>query len=220
VQREIQILACRTQTLSREEHGSEQLSQLVGLTAALGSMERAGLEMERRVTCGITSASHFILQDETPNTGTAQHMYERKLRPCSNISIWTEVALYFIDIILDVAQIHNLYWNKCHAFGGAMLFLFIWVFTKQVLNGDLCVLIEEAKVITRRGVKTEPYGRIMRWEKGLESFLSLMFTAYAIHFSVSTALNLLVSFASIFLSVYGLVVYIFKKGYLKSKYTA
>lgn len=79
-------------------------------------------------------------------------------------------------------------------------------------------MIKEVGEIDRHGMKTETYMRIMRWEKGFESFFKLMFTAYAIHFSITNTTNLLTSFAGLFFSVWGFALYIFQKGYLKAKY--
>jgi len=228
-QPELQTLAEETQKLS--EHKTQKLSKLTGAKGDLGKVERCFLQMENTLAFGHTSASDFALKassddassddsssDDTNKTVDAECMFERKVRPYSKTAIKTEVWFFRLDMFTDLLQIHNLYWNRCHAFGGVMLSLFIWVLTVQLVRGDICTLTREVEEIASHGVKTMTYMKIMRWEKGFESFLNLMFTAYAIHFSITTATNLITGFAGLFFSIGGFVVYIFHKGYLMSKY--
>jgi len=224
--RKISDLSSSLPELSEQEYEmkkSNTLSKLTGMQGELGKLEGCCLKIEKKLAFGHTSASDFDLKassDDANKTGKAERIFKRNVKPFSKISIWKEVILYFIDMFLDLAQIHNLYWNKCHAFGGAMLFLFTWVLTVQLVNRDLCTLSREMHEIARHGVKTEAYMRIMRWEKGFESALGLSFNAYAIHFSVTTAGSLVTSFAGMFFSIHAFAIYTFHKGYLKSKYNS
>jgi len=127
---------------------------------------------------------------------------------------------WFLDMLADLYHVHNLYFNACHALGGVALSMLTWSLTLQLLRSHPCKLRTEMKKnkSVKHGVPTDEYFEALGWEKGVEAFFNLQFTAYTIRFSMMTADSVIFGFFGLFLSIWGFAHYMFSRGVLKSKY--
>ena len=101
-------------------------------------------------------------------------------------AFFKHAAVWHLGILADVYHVYNLYFNACHAFGGVALSMLTWSLTLQLLRSHprkLC----NANESVEHGVPTDAYLEALEWEKGVEAFFSLQFTAYTIRFSMMTA---------------------------------
>jgi len=141
----------------------------------------------------------------------------RVVRPLTRYAFRKHAALWLLGIFADIYHVHNLYFNACHAFGGVALSMLIWSLTLQMLRRHprkLCNANESVK----HGVPTDAYLEALGWEKGVEAFFNLQFTAYTIRFSMMTADSVIFGFFGLSLSIWGFANYMFSWGVLKSKY--
>jgi len=143
----------------------------------------------------------------------------RDVRPLK-LSLRMHALTWFLDMLADLYHVHNLYFNACHALGGVALSMLTWSLTLQLLRSHPCKLCTEMKKNkgVKHGVPTHEYFEALGWEKGVEAFFNLQFTAYTIRFSMMTADSVIFGFFGLFLSIWGFAHYMFSRGVLKSKY--
>jgi len=140
----------------------------------------------------------------------------RCVQPVSGISLYKEVFFFCMDIITDLKQLHDLYIAGHHIFGAIMLFIFSGSLTLQLLRCHWCELFRQTKKTLEQKVKTDEYLDILQWEKGFESHLALMLTAYSLRFSMTGADSILTGYVGMLLSLYNFSSYVFQRAVLKS----
>jgi len=189
-----------------------QLSALTGFKRDLASVER---RCPNAFSCGLKCVTFGSMTLETAGD---YHSVVRHVQPVTFMSLWLEVTWFLVDMITDLWQVHNLYLNACHTWGGIMLCLFFGSITRQVLRCDYCILFKEMSRSAEDGVKTNTYIKIMRWEKGVEGFLNLMCNALILRSSMQTAPSLVVGVVGLFFSVVSYSMHLFQRSFLGSFY--
>merc|ERR1719350_752757 len=140
----------------------------------------------------------------------------RHVQPVSRICLYKEVFFFCMDIVTDLKQLHDLYIAGRHIFGAIMLFIFSGSLTTQLLRCHWCQLFKQTKNTIKQKVKTDEYMNILQWEKGFESHLALMLTAYSLRFSMTGADSILTGYVGMLLSLYNFSSYVFQRAVLKS----
>lgn len=132
-----------------------------------------------------------------------------KMKYISKVTGWTvlvELGFFFLDIITDLKQIHDLYHSGQHFLGGLMLFVYSASMT--MLVAELTKLYSEVVETLKKGYFTDEFLHMMNLEKGFESALSLMASAYISRFAITDAVSLASNVFNILISSLSLALFL------------
>jgi len=134
---------------------------------------------------------------------------ERCIQPVTKWAVRMDIMFFILDFATDLKQIHDLYLGKQHFLGGVTTCLFCA--STAAISKDLRKLRHESKETVRMGIFTEEYLHIMNFEKGFESAISLLLSAYISRFAVTGIDSFLSTAVNILVSAYSLGVYLHRR---------
>lgn len=143
-----------------------------------------------------------LRKDDKEALGCIIGFNKRCLQPATQCAVRMDMAFFVLDIATDAKQIFDLYLGKQHFLAGLMTCILCTSTT--ALSKDLYTLRAESKESVRTGIYTDKYLLVLNFERGFESALSLLASAYVCRFAVTDAGSCVSNLFNICMSSYGL----------------
>eukprot|EP00419_Tripos_fusus_P015911 CAMPEP_0172745524 /NCGR_PEP_ID=MMETSP1074-20121228/138164_1 /TAXON_ID=2916 /ORGANISM="Ceratium fusus, Strain PA161109" /LENGTH=305 /DNA_ID=CAMNT_0013576715 /DNA_START=1 /DNA_END=918 /DNA_ORIENTATION=- len=134
---------------------------------------------------------------------------KQNIQPVTQRAVWKDMTFFMVDFATDLKQIHDLYLGKQNVFGGLSTLVFFCSLT--ALSKDILELRKESQETVRRGIYSEGYLRTWNFEKGFESALSLLLSAYTSRFAIQTLDSCLSNVFNILMTAYALSEFLQRK---------